>query len=247
MFLVCGEALFDFFLETEAGPAAATYAARAGGSPFNVAIGLARLGQPVGPADRALDRPARASGWRGCWSDEGVSTAYAIPTDRPTTISLVGLDAAGVPAYQFYDNGSADTGVTPADLPALGPEIVGPALRLLLDRRGAGRRRAAPRSRARQPRPLHHRSTPTCGRRSSPTWTSGARGWRCCCRSPTWSRSAPRTWSCCIPGLRAESLRRRPDRPAAPSWSWSPTAARRRAAGRAGGAQRRGAAAEGRR
>ena len=40
MFLVCGEALFDFFLESEAGPAAATYAARAGGSPFNVAIGL---------------------------------------------------------------------------------------------------------------------------------------------------------------------------------------------------------------
>ena len=48
MFLVCGEALFDFFLESEAGPAAATYAARAGGSPFNVAIGLARLGHASG-------------------------------------------------------------------------------------------------------------------------------------------------------------------------------------------------------
>ena len=57
--------------------------------------------------------------------DEGVSTAYAIPTDRPTTISLVGLDTAGVPAYQFYDNGSADTGVVDGDLPALGPEVVG--------------------------------------------------------------------------------------------------------------------------
>jgi fructokinase len=43
MFLVCGEALFDLFLESESGPAASTYAARAGGSPFNVAIGLARL------------------------------------------------------------------------------------------------------------------------------------------------------------------------------------------------------------
>ena len=48
MFLVCGEALFDFFLEREVGPAAATYDARAGGSPFNVAIGLARLGQASG-------------------------------------------------------------------------------------------------------------------------------------------------------------------------------------------------------
>ena len=43
MFLVCGEALFDFFLLHEEHAGAATYAARAGGSPFNVAIGLARL------------------------------------------------------------------------------------------------------------------------------------------------------------------------------------------------------------
>ena len=124
MFLVCGEALFDFFLESEAGPAAATYAARAGGSPFNVAIGLARLGQPAGlltgmSSDLLGERLARVL------ADEGVSTAYAIPTDRPTTLSLVGLDTHGVPAYQFYDNGSADTGVTTADLPALGPEVTG--------------------------------------------------------------------------------------------------------------------------
>ena len=54
-----------------------------------------------------------------------MSTRYAIPTDRPTTLSLVGLDAAGVPAYQFYDNGSADTGVEAGDLPALGAEVIG--------------------------------------------------------------------------------------------------------------------------
>lgn len=124
MFLVCGEALFDFFLESEAGPGAASYAARAGGSPFNVAIGLSRLGQAAGlltglSSDLLGQRLARVL------ADEGVSTAYAIPTDRPTTLSLVGLDTAGVPAYQFYDNGSADTGVVPADLPVLGPEVTG--------------------------------------------------------------------------------------------------------------------------
>jgi fructokinase len=124
MFLVCGEALFDLFLESESGPAEATYAARAGGSPFNVAIGLARLGNASGlltglSTDLLGQRLSRVL------ADEGVSTAYAIATDRPTTISLVGLDAAGVPAYQFYDNGSADTGVTPEDLPTLGPEVSG--------------------------------------------------------------------------------------------------------------------------
>jgi fructokinase len=124
MFLVCGEALFDFFLESEAGPAASTYAARAGGSPFNVAIGLSRLGQPSGlltgiSTDLLGQRLAQVL------DDEGVSRAYAIPTDRPTTISLVGLDTKGVPAYQFYDAGSADTGVRPEDLPELGAEVTG--------------------------------------------------------------------------------------------------------------------------
>lgn len=124
MFLVCGEALFDFFLESESGPAAATYAARAGGSPFNVAIGLARLGQPAALLT-GLSGDLLGQRLRQVLEAEGVSTRYAIPTDRPTTLSLVGLDAAGVPAYQFYDNGSADTGVEVADLPMLGPEVAG--------------------------------------------------------------------------------------------------------------------------
>jgi fructokinase len=124
MFLVCGEALFDFFLESEAGPAAATYAARAGGSPFNVAIGLKRLEQDSGLLT-GLSSDLLGQRLLQVLEAEGVSTAYAIATDRPTTLSLVGLDAAGVPAYQFYDNGSADTGVVEADLPALGSEVVG--------------------------------------------------------------------------------------------------------------------------
>jgi fructokinase len=124
MFLVCGEALFDLFLESETGPAAATYAARAGGSPFNVAIGLARLGQPSGLLT-GLSTDLLGERLAAVLEAEGVSTRYAIRTDRPTTISLVGLDTHGVPAYQFYKNGSADTGVLTADLPALGPEVSG--------------------------------------------------------------------------------------------------------------------------
>lgn len=124
MFLVCGEALFDFFLESEDGPGAAGFAARAGGSPFNVALGLARLGCPAGLLTGLSDdmlgkRLARVL------EAEGVSTAYAVPTSRPTTISLVGLDPSGVPEYQFYGTGSADAGVRAADLPALGPDVAG--------------------------------------------------------------------------------------------------------------------------
>ena len=185
MFLVCGEALFDLFLESEAGPAAATYAARAGGSPFNVAIGLARLGQASGLLTGLSTRPARPAAVAQVLAAEGVSTAYAIATDRPTTISLVGLDTAGVPAYQFYDNGSADTGVAEADLPALGPEVAGLHF-------GSYSLAAAPVADAfaalarGEPRRASSRSTRTSGRPSSRTWTSGARGWRRCSRWPTW-------------------------------------------------------------
>ena len=50
MYLVCGEALFDFFSEDEAGGQASrvNYKAIAGGSPFNVAVGLRRLGIEAG-------------------------------------------------------------------------------------------------------------------------------------------------------------------------------------------------------
>jgi len=124
MFLVCGEALFDFFLVGEDGPGAARFEARAGGSPFNVAVGLSRLGCDAGLLTGLSDdmlgrRLARVL------AAEGVSTRYAVPTRRPTTISLVGLDASGVPEYQFYGNGSADTGLAPADLPVLGSDVQG--------------------------------------------------------------------------------------------------------------------------
>jgi fructokinase len=124
MFLVCGDALFDFFLESETGPASATYAARAGGSPFNVAVGLARLGVSSGLLT-GLSTDLLGARLSRVLADEGVSTRYAVPTDRPTTLSLVGLDAAGVPAYQFYGRGSADIGLAPEDLRLPGDEVIG--------------------------------------------------------------------------------------------------------------------------
>ena len=124
MFLVCGEALFDFFLESETGPASATYAARAGGSPFNVAVGLARLGVGSGLLC-GLSTDLLGARLGQVLADEGVSTRYAVTTDRPTTLSLVGLDAAGVPAYQFYGRGSADIGLAAEDLRIPGDEVVG--------------------------------------------------------------------------------------------------------------------------
>jgi fructokinase len=46
--LVCGEALYDLFLVESDPQGVIAIDAWPGGSPFNVAIGLARLGQSVG-------------------------------------------------------------------------------------------------------------------------------------------------------------------------------------------------------
>jgi fructokinase len=114
MMLVCGEALLDVFAagETRTG---ITLDANVGGSPFNVAVGLTRLGQP------AAFFSAVSTGFAGerlmrALTAEGVDTRAVARTDAPTTLSLIGLDAQGVPSYAFYGTGCADRLVTAADL-----------------------------------------------------------------------------------------------------------------------------------
>jgi len=106
MFVVCGEALMDVF-----GGADHAHGlmldARIGGSPLNVAIGLARLAQQVaffgalssGFLGQRLHRALRA---------EGVLTDAVATLDAPTTLGMVGLDDRGVPSYAFYGHGCAD-------------------------------------------------------------------------------------------------------------------------------------------
>jgi fructokinase len=122
MFVICGEALWDLFAVDTA--EALTFDARIGGSSFNVAMGLSRLGQKAAlftgiSTDRLGDRLVAAL------KREGVETRLLIRTDRPTTLSLVDVGLDGVPAYAFYGEGAADRLVTTADLPAFGPDIWG--------------------------------------------------------------------------------------------------------------------------
>jgi fructokinase len=117
MFVICGEALMDVFVGAETATGLALDA-RVGGSPFNAAVGLARLGQPVaflgavsrGPLGERLIRALVA---------EGVDTSAVQRPDAPTTLGLVGLDANRVPSYAFYGEGGADRLLSPEALAAL--------------------------------------------------------------------------------------------------------------------------------
>lgn len=121
MILVCGEALFDLFAEDGDG-GTLTLDARIGGSPFNVAIGLARLEVPVAYFG-GLSRDFFGRRLKAALEREGVDTSLVIDSDALTTLSVVGLDASGSPAYSFYGEGAADRLVTPSDLPALAEGI----------------------------------------------------------------------------------------------------------------------------
>lgn len=123
MYLVCGEALFDVFStgETETG---LSLDARVGGSPFNVAIGLARMGLNsalcTGMAEDFFAERLRATLRR-----EGVSDRYLVSSQGKTTLSTVGVADDGAANYVFYGESGAEKQITPADLPSLeGIEVV---------------------------------------------------------------------------------------------------------------------------
>ncbi|WP_422377245.1 carbohydrate kinase family protein [Roseibium sp.] len=115
MFLICGEALFDLFGDNSPGDSVA-FDARIGGSPFNVAMGLARLGEEAAFFG-GISRDALGEKLVDKFRTEGVSERYILRTDYLTTLSLVQKDAHGSPAYTFYGANAADRMVTEADLP----------------------------------------------------------------------------------------------------------------------------------
>lgn len=124
MFLVCGEALYDLFVAStpEGGQGRLSLAAQPGGSPFNVAVGLARQGARVA-LHAGVSTDALGERLAETLRAEGVELGHLVRTERPTTLSLVDVDADGAPAYAFYGANSADH--APADLPVPrpGPDV----------------------------------------------------------------------------------------------------------------------------
>lgn len=152
MILVSGEALIDLFIGA---PGATGFPAEAiaGGSPFNVAIGLGRLGRPAAFLSTLSD-DVFGSFLAEKLAESGVSSAYIRRLPNVTTLSVVATGLSGQPQYSFYAPDSADRALTremlPAELPAdvnaiaagsyaLGVEPIAGAIETLL-RREAGSR-----------------------------------------------------------------------------------------------------------
>jgi fructokinase len=100
---VIGEALIDLV----PGHAPLAYSATPGGSPYNVAIGLARLGQDTTLMARLADN-AFGHILRDRALGEGIDLDASPHASEPTTLAVVSVDGTGTPAYDFYFDGTAD-------------------------------------------------------------------------------------------------------------------------------------------
>lgn len=126
MYLVCGEALFDFFSEDDASGLASNvnFKAIAGGSPFNVAVGLRRLGVDAALFS-GLSTDYLGRRLQQVLQDEGVRPDYLVDFAAPTTLAMVAVGANGSPHYSFRGEGCADRQLKLEHLPELGPEVRG--------------------------------------------------------------------------------------------------------------------------
>jgi fructokinase len=120
MILVCGEVVIDLFVDRPWGVGLATEAVP-GGSPFNVATGIAHLGSKVGFLSKVSEDFFGRYLVRKL-AEAGVDTSFVVPTTLPLSV-IVALPG-GQLHYAFYGQGSADRSLVPAELPRSLPSEV---------------------------------------------------------------------------------------------------------------------------
>lgn len=81
--------------------------ARVGGSPFNVAIGLARMGRSAAFLG-CIARDVFGERLSAALIEEGVDVRAVQRTNAPTALSIVDSDSAGTPSYAFHGAMGAD-------------------------------------------------------------------------------------------------------------------------------------------
>jgi fructokinase len=110
-----GEILIDFLPTVEGGQTVG-FRMHAGGSPFNVAMGAARLGIPTAFASKlSTDLFGRFLSERV--HAESIDTRFLLSSDAQTTLAFVAKEN-NEPVYAFYSEGTADTLITPTEVPA---------------------------------------------------------------------------------------------------------------------------------
>ncbi|MDR2102979.1 MAG: carbohydrate kinase [Treponema sp.] len=119
MILCCGEALIDMVPSKNEG----SFLPCIGGSPYNTAIAIGRLGVPVRFLGRLSTDFFGESLIKGLL-DNNVGIDLTARSPQNSTLAFVKLEPGKEPAYIFYTEGTADRSFSMEDLPEkLPPEI----------------------------------------------------------------------------------------------------------------------------
>jgi fructokinase len=110
--VVAGESLVDLVPEPDG-----RLRPLPGGSPFNVAVGLGRLGVPTALLGPLSDDAFGALLTRRL-ADADVRPLPEARVARPTTLAMLHLDDAGHASYAFYLDGTSATGLSGEDVAA---------------------------------------------------------------------------------------------------------------------------------
>jgi fructokinase len=118
MFVVAGESLIDLVQERPGADGVVRMTAHAGGSPYNCAIALARLGNDTGYLC-PISRDGFGTHLLGPLDRTGVKVLLGERVSAPTTLAVVTLNARMEAQYEFYRG--ADRAFTTAGLIAALP------------------------------------------------------------------------------------------------------------------------------
>jgi len=120
MILCSGECLIDM-LPRDTTDGGSAFRPFVGGSVFNTANALGRLGQPVGFFS-GISTDFFGEMLLDSLHASNVDTRFAARSDRPTTLAFVKL-VDGNATYLFYDENSAGRMIYEDDIPAIGDEV----------------------------------------------------------------------------------------------------------------------------
>lgn len=120
MIICCGEALIDMLPRTSTQGEDA-FSPYAGGSVFNTALALGRLGLKTG-FFTGLSTDMFGDILRAALAKSGVDHSYCATLDLHTTLAFVRL-VGGQASYAFFDENTAGRMITEAHMPVMGDEV----------------------------------------------------------------------------------------------------------------------------
>ncbi len=121
MFISCGDILVDLFNQATDSTGKVALQGHVGGSPFNVAVGLSRLGNEAGfLCKNSTDFIGQQIS--AYIRDNDIRPDWVLPSELNSTLAMIKTNPDGSANYAFYTDNTADLSMTVDDLPESFPD-----------------------------------------------------------------------------------------------------------------------------